>query len=468
MPPEIVSLWRRTEAAGALAERFLCDSTTTFYLDALARGTTLGAAREKFAGQNVVLRTGAQLATALALLELDGIAARIVLCTPDLSQEHLRGAIATTEATLLVSDEKLPDLTGIGLTQIECFGPAIVGPCADRAGICETEWALFTSGTTGAPKIVIHRLDNLTASIGQAGTASRNDVWSTFYDIRRYGGLQILLRALIGGGSMVLSSATEAAGDFLARGAAAGVTFLSGTPTHWRRALLSPAAASIAPRNVRLSGEVADQAILDKLRAAYKQSRVCHAFASTEAGVAFEVDDGLAGFPASWIGQTREGVELRVMGGTLWIRSARTADRFLGDDTGPLKDADGFVDTKDIVVLQDGRYHFFGRADGVINVGGLKVHPEEVETVVNRHPRVQMSLVRAKRSPIIGSVVTVDVVLYADPGNAGGTDFRALESEIISSCRQAMAAYKVPAAVRVVPALQISAAGKLIRPNSNA
>jgi len=468
MPSEIASLWQRTEEAGFLAQRFLCDSTTTFHLSALGRGTTLGAAREKFAGQNVVVRTGTQLATALTLLELDGVAARIVLCTPDLSQEHLSSAIATTEATVLVSDELLPELTSTGLTQIKCHGPTVVGQNVDRIAGCETEWALFTSGTTGAPKIVIHRLANLTAAIGQAGTASRNDVWSTFYDIRRYGGLQILLRALIGGGSMVLSSATEPAGDFLARAAAMGVTFLSGTPTHWRRALLSPAAASISPRNVRLSGEVADQAILDKLRATYKHSRVCHAFASTEAGVAFEVDDGLAGFPASWIGQSRAGVELQVTDGTLRIRSPRTACRFLGHDTDSLKDADGFVDTKDLVVLQDGRYHFIGRADGVINVGGLKVHPEEVETIVNRHPRVQMSLVRAKRSPIIGSVVTVDVVLNADPANTGGTDVRTLESEIIMSCRQAMAAYKVPAAVRVVPALQVSAAGKLIRPSSNA
>jgi acyl-coenzyme A synthetase/AMP-(fatty) acid ligase len=330
---------------------------------------------------------------------------------------------------------------------------------------------LFTSGTTGAPKIAVHLLANLTAAIAQPATASGPDVWSTFYDIRRYGGLQILLRALIGGGSMVLSGAAEPAGDFLARAAAAGVTFLSGTPTHWRRALLSPAANSISPRNVRLSGEVADQAILDKLRATYKQSRVCHAFASTEAGVAFEVDDGLAGFPASWIGpscigQSRGGVELKVVDGTLRIRSPRTAVRFLGHEAGPLQDADGFVDTRDLVALHDGRYHFIGRIDGVINVGGLKVHPEEVETVVNRHPRVQMSLVRAKRSPIIGAVVTVDVVLNPGPENAGFIDMRMLESEIITSCRQAMAAYKVPASVRVVPALQVSAAGKLIRPNA--
>jgi acyl-coenzyme A synthetase/AMP-(fatty) acid ligase len=460
MPSEPASLWQLTEAAG-LGGRFLCDPKTVFDLGTLRSGSTLGAPREVFAGRNVVVRTGTQLATSLALLELDGIAARIVLCTPDLSEAHLSSAIATTEATVLVSDTPLSGFSS--LIHIPCPSGVVAGTQPDRGAVCETEWALFTSGTTGAPKLALHRLATLTAAIDRGAPPARNDVWSTFYDIRRYGGLQILLRALIGGGSMVLSDATEPAGDFLARAAAACVTFLSGTPTHWRRALLSPAAASISPRNVRLSGELADQAILDKLRTAYPDSRVCHAFASTEAGVAFEVDDGLAGFPASWVGQSRNGVLLQVTEGTLRIRSPRTASRFLGGGAGPLQDADGFVDTRDLVVLRDGRYHFAGRADGVINVGGLKVHPEEVESVVNLHPRVQMSLVRAKRSPIIGAVVTVDVVLNEGEDS---TDARTIESEIITSCRQVLAAYKVPAAVRVVPALPVSQAGKLIRPNA--
>jgi acyl-coenzyme A synthetase/AMP-(fatty) acid ligase len=249
--------------------------------------------------------------------------------------------------------------------------------------------------------------------------------------------------------------------DFFVRLAAAGVTFLSGTPTHWRRALLCPRASAIAPPDVRLSGEVADQAILDKLRATYPEARICHAFASTEAGVAFEVADGLSGFPAEWVGQTRNGVELAVADGTLRIRSPRTASRYLGEAAGPLRDADGFVDTKDIVDLRDGRWHFGGRRDGVINVGGLKVHPEEVEAVVNRHPRVKMSLVRSKRSPIIGAVVVVDVEL-SDGAAAGG----GLEAEILDACRHELAAHKVPAAVRVVPSLAVNAAGKLIRANA--
>ena len=60
------------------------------------------------------------------------------------------------------------------------------------------EWVMFTSGTTGAPKMVAHTLAALTGAIKPADAQAEKIVWGTFYDIRRYGGLQILLRALAG------------------------------------------------------------------------------------------------------------------------------------------------------------------------------------------------------------------------------------------------------------------------------
>ena len=171
------------------------------------------------AAQSVVLATGTQLATTLALLELDGLARRIVLCPPDLGPQHLPGVMATAGARIVVSDRPMPDLQVPAPT---CIAPARLRRAAahDRGGAAVSEWALFTSGTTGPPKMAIHSLRSLTGAIARTTNAAGDQVWSTFYDIRRYGGLQILLRALLGGGSMVLSGADEPVERFpRARGA---------------------------------------------------------------------------------------------------------------------------------------------------------------------------------------------------------------------------------------------------------
>ncbi len=107
--------------------------------------------------------------------------------------------------------------------------------------------------------------------------------------------------------------------------------------------------------------------------------------------------------------------------GSLRIRSPRTASRYVGGEAN-LFDADGFVDTGDILERRGERYYFVGRKGGIINVGGLKVHPEEVEAVINRHPRVRMSLVRPKQSPITGAIVVADVVLESEGARQGAAD----------------------------------------------
>jgi acyl-coenzyme A synthetase/AMP-(fatty) acid ligase len=388
----------------------------------------------------------------------------MVLCPPDLAPQHLPAVVRDAEADASVVDES----SAAAAADV----PAPVHVRADltrhripRRRSRATEWVLLTSGTTGVPKLVLHTLESLMSALpANARTAANGLVWSTFYDIRRYGGLQVFLRG-VHVGSLVLSDPAEPVSDFFARAAAAGVTHISGTPSHWRRALMSGTAATVAPRYVRLSGEIADQPILDNLRAAYPAATVAHAFASTEAGVAFEVRDGHAGFPAALVGAPGA-VELRVTDGTLQIRSPGTAQRYLGEGAEALRAEDGFVDTGDRLEEQAGRYYFIGRRGGVINVGGLKVHPEEVEAVINAHPWVRMSLVRPRRNAITGAIVTADVVIAAAGAVDGGTPPAAevLARELTEVCRRALAPHKVPAMFRIVPALEVSASGKLVRP----
>jgi acyl-coenzyme A synthetase/AMP-(fatty) acid ligase len=257
----------------------------------------------------------------------------------------------------------------------------------------------------------------------------------------------------------VLASAHESPADYLARVAAARVTHITGTPSHWRRALMSPVARNIAPKYARMSGEVADQAIIDKLRTFYPNAAVAHAFASTEAGLAFDVNDGQAGFPAQLISDNGPIAAIRIQDGSMRIRSNRTALRYLGDNMPNLMDEDGFVDTGDMIEQRGGRCYFAGRREGIINVGGLKVHPEEVEAIINRHPDVQMALVKARANPITGAIVVAEVVRR--PAADGDPD--AFRNEILALCRDALPAHKVPATIRVVAALDVGVSGKLAR-----
>jgi len=457
-PAEPDSLWAALSDARPLDDRTLWGAEASVSLGDLVDGSSLGGALESLRDRSVLLAARDQLTAALALIELDGIASRVVLCPPDLAIEHLPCVAATAGVDAQVSDGAA-DVQAPGVATFATCTPKIAPGACDRTARHRTEWILLTSGTTGRPKLVAHTLSSLTAPIIGGARPAVPPVWATFYDIRRYGGLQIFLRALLGGGSMVLSCPEESTADFLIRAGAHGVTHMSGTPSHWRRALMSAAAQRIAPQYVRLSGEIADQAILDRLRARYPHARVAHAFASTEAGVAFDVGDGRAGFPAGLLGRRTGGPEMKVEDGSLRIRSTRTASRYLGDADERVADADGFVDTGDMVERRGDRYYFVGRRGGVINVGGLKVHPEEVEAVINGHPRVRMSRVRARKNPITGALVVADVVLDA-PADGGVAD---VEQELVRHCRAALPRHKVPAAINVVAGLGVNGAGKLVR-----
>jgi acyl-CoA synthetase (AMP-forming)/AMP-acid ligase II len=391
-------------------------------------------------GRSVLLRTSTQLATVLALLDLDGVAARVVLCTPDQAQH--------AEA---IKDRASIDLV---VTSSESVYQHLGHPVWEGDRNIETEWVLLTSGTTGMPKMAIHTLASLAGPLDDGLNVVTGAIWSTFYDVRRYGGMQMLLRALLGDGSMILSSPDESSTEFLKRLGGKGVTHISGTPSHWRRALMSNAATAMSPCYVRLSGEIVDQAILDQLHRTYPKANLGWAFASTEVGVAFDVRDGKEGFPASYIRNPNLKTEVTVKNGTLHIRSSRTARGYIG---APLNGHDEWVDTGDFIELRGDRYYFTGRREGVINVGGQKVYPEEVEAVARQHPAIRMARAKPRRSPVTGNLVALDVVLHE---NHALSD---IHDDLMAHCRRKLDRWKVPASIDQVSSIEITPAGKVAR-----
>jgi acyl-coenzyme A synthetase/AMP-(fatty) acid ligase len=456
-PREIFAL--RDYLGPELKGRTISDARQVVSLTHILEETCLVGRPGQLAGRSVLLAVADQLIAAIAMTEIDGVARRMLLCPPDLNADHINALIEDAGIDAVVTDQP------VRWTDAEVYlvvaARAPVRTAAKAKTTRATEWLMLTSGTSGVPKIVGHTLEGLTGAIVADGPArGEPPVWATFYDIRRYGGLQIFLRAIIGGGSMVLSQPAEPIADYVARLNARGVTHISGTPSHWRKLLMSGAAEGFVPRYVRLSGEIADQAVLDGLRRAFPAASIGHAYASTEAGVGFAVNDGLEGFPAEMVGRNRDGVEMKVVDGSLRIRSTRTAHAYVGQNAAALTDQDGFVDTGDMVELRGDRYHFVGRRGGIINIGGLKVHPEEIEAVINRHPEVRMSRARSRRSPITGSIVVADVIL-ADGCDLSRSDV--IRDKILTDCTASLAPHKVPAMIKFVASLDITTAGKLAR-----
>ena len=307
-----------------------------------------------------------------------------------------------------------------------------------------TRWHLYTSGTTGEPKAFSHTVRSLTRTVRARSQHTPAHHWGLLYSPASIAGVQVLLQALADGGRLADATAIPQATGRIGWLASCGVTALSATPTLWRLTLRSPAARELRLRQVTLGGEIADQPLLDALRLAYPDARITHVFAATETGAAFSVSDGRAGFPLAYLTEPPAGIRLDIRDGMLCVQAPHSSA------AGP----DGYVRTGNVVTVAGDRVHFRGRATGVANVGGVKVWPEQVETVLRSHPGVSDTVVTVRRNPFSGSILTAQVVA------APGTDQAPLAALLRAYCGQQLAPAAVPAVVTIVPQLTVSHSGK--------
>jgi hypothetical protein len=232
---------------GGGAPRYFIGPEHRVALVALLQGTAIASGVANLHGRSVLIASADQFLAALALIELDELARRLVLYPPDLGLEPPPYVMRYAEVDAVVSDDGFLDGAALGAARHALCTPALVPRVPAGPERLPTEWVLLTSGTTGRPKMVLHTLASLAGAI--APDASKDEViWGTFYDIRRYGGLQIYLRAVLTRSSLVLTGPQEPVANYLRRAGEAGVTHISGTPSHWRRALMNPEAGRIAPR----------------------------------------------------------------------------------------------------------------------------------------------------------------------------------------------------------------------------
>ena len=398
-----------------------------------------------FRGKSVALWFSDSSLLARAVLALDGSASRFLLLAPGTASELAAQLIGQFGADAVLTDANAEQLT------------------ADSSADVATAWVIPTSGTTGTPKLVAHTFRSLTRTVKSNPEIGRQFRWGQLYDLARFAGLQVFLTSLLSGSTLVFTRSSDPLGDRVAHLAKHGCNAISATPTLWRKILMTAEARDLHPRQITLGGEIVDQPILNALRAQFPEARISHIYASTEAGAAFTVNDGLAGFPRKLLDTPPAGLELKVNAeGFLLIRPELREQSYLSNearlDSAPIFDEDGFVNTGDLVRLTDDRAFFLGRANGTINVGGNKVPPEEVESVLHTIPGVRVARVYGKRSSITGTLVAADIQV-----EAGVTELDALRRAIASHCAQSLPGYKVPAMIRFVSEIQTSGAGKVVR-----
>jgi len=369
-----------------------------------------------------------------ALIAFDGWCSAIYLCPPDVSipkkeliKWPLEDGVADSD---LVKNQH--DVASLDVTQ--------------------TSWYMATSGTTGEPKWFSHSLLSLITST-KYSQQLQFLCWALLYQPFRFAGLQVVLQALLSGADLVDVADYEPL-DQMTLLKQGEVTAVSATPSLWRQLLMTGQLSELTLNHITLGGEIADQSVLDKLKRVFPTAKLRHIYASTEAGVGFIVSDGRAGFPAKWLEDQTLAVALKVSDKQhLLVKPSHQVCQTLLQHT----DIQGYVDTLDTVQIIDDRVFFLGRATGMINVGGSKVHPEKVEQILLQCPDISQAKVYAKKSALMGELVVADVTIIDT----------AIEQEVklqvLKMCKNQLQRYEIPTKISIVNNIAHDPSGKLNR-----
>jgi acyl-CoA synthetase (AMP-forming)/AMP-acid ligase II len=361
---------------------------------------------------------------------LDLPPAAAVLVDDNLAAARAVWNAATTGTELLVVSRSrmtpalADDLRAAGLAIVD--GSEVTAPTTGREATPGRIW-LLTSGTTGRPKQVAHTLASLTTV--SAGQPPRT--WLDPYAHGAYAWWQVVTLGVSHPDQDVVFVEPSELNDWPATALAAGVTAASGTPTFWRQALYRDpdSVAALPLEQVTLGGEPVDQAILTRLAEMFPEARVSWIYASSEAGATIAVHDGRAGFPVAWLDREAPGrATVSIEDGELVLSSPHRGEGI-----------DARLRTGDRVEVVDDRVLITGRAGSdEINVGGAKASAGTVRNVLLDHPAVSWAAVKGRKAPIVGTIVTAEVV----------TTEPVSEAELTAWCAERLPDYAVPRRLR--------------------
>jgi acyl-coenzyme A synthetase/AMP-(fatty) acid ligase len=310
---------------------------------------------------------------------------------------------------------------------------------------------LFSSGSTGRPKAAVHDLVPL---LDKFRTPRHRYRTLVFLQLDHIGGINTLFYTLSNGGAIVVPQDRSPAAVCKAI-EQYHVELLPTSPTFLNLLLLSDEHLQHDLSSLKLityGTEPMPESTLLRLRAAMPNARLLQTYGLSELGI---LRSESRSSDSLWVRVGGESYETKVVEGRLFIRSKSAMLGYLNAPS-PF-DAEGFFDTGDLVETDGEWLRILGRKSEIINVGGRKVHPAEVESALLALDGVVDASVRGEPHPITGQIVAATVRL------AGDEPLEGFKIRARRFCRDRLEPYKIPVKFRLADRPLYSSRYKRIR-----
>jgi acyl-coenzyme A synthetase/AMP-(fatty) acid ligase len=316
---------------------------------------------------------------------------------------------------------------------------------------------VFSSGSTGKPKGILHSCERVAKKFVQERRGWRTIL---FLMMDHFGGFNTFLSSFAYGGVSICIP--DRSPGTVCRAIAQGkATLLPTTPTFLNLLLASGAYRDQDLSSVELityGTEVMSESTLRRTNQIFAHADVKQTYGLSELGVLHSKSEGSN---SVWVKIGGDGFEVKVKDNLLYIRSEANMIGYLNAPN-PF-DEDGWFCTDDEVEVKDGYMRIIGRQTDMINVGGQKVFPNEVESVLLDAPNIYDAVVYGAKHAIMGNIVVANLALREPE------DGMELKERLRSHCAERLAQYKIPVKFKVVDQGEIhSARFKKQRPKNEA
>ncbi len=296
---------------------------------------------------------------------------------------------------------------------------------------------LFSSGTTGKPKASLLDFDVFFSKFRSDRPGMKTLV---FLLLDHIGGLNTLFAVLMQGGTLVTPDARDA--DTICRSIEQNnIELLPTSPTFLRMLLISGAHERFDLSSLKIityGTEPMPESTLQALAAALPSIKLKQTYGLSELGI-MSTRSKQSNSTLVKIGG--DGFDYKIIDNILWIKSRSAMLGYLNHDD-PF-DEHGWFNTNDVVEIHGDYLKILGRQSEIINVGGEKVYPNEVESILLRDSNVADVTVSGKSNPVTGQIVVAKVSLVEQEESA------AVNRRLRQLCSQHLERYKVPMMITV-------------------